>query len=50
METQAKAKGEADRRALEGWDAAVREAAKNLVGDPRTPEELLPRHDVAGRQ
>ncbi len=49
-EAKAKAKGEADRRALEGWEGAVRAAARNLIGDPRTPEELLPRHDAAGRQ
>ncbi len=50
MEAQAKAKVEAERRARECREAAVREAARNLLGDPRTPEELLPRHDVAGRQ
>ncbi len=50
MEAEAKAKVEADRRALEGWEGAVREAARNLVDDPRTPAAPLPRHDVAGRQ
>ncbi len=50
MEAEAKAKVEAERRAREGREGAVRDAARNLVDDPRTPEELLPRHDVAGRQ
>ena len=43
MEAEAKAKVAAERRAREGREVAVREAASNL-------EELLPRHDVAGRQ
>ncbi len=50
MEAEAKAKARAERRALVCGEAAVREAAGNPVDDPRTPEELLPRHDVAGRQ